>query len=110
MLQPENCIATYEPHAYCVVFSTTDRKSIQMAEEVLQTLWRSDHVSARAVILVGNKVDLVRCRLVSNEGTCNYCPLIKAHNPLQMHIAQKKIYPDQSTSLKSEKTLIHSFS
>lgn len=66
-MTPENCIATYEPHAYCVVFSTTDRKSIQMAEEVLQTLWRSDHVSARAVILVGNKVDLVRCRLVSNE-------------------------------------------
>ncbi|XP_051166119.1 rhoGEF domain-containing protein gxcI-like isoform X2 [Leptopilina boulardi] len=66
-MTPENCIATYEPHAYCVVYSTTDRSSIQMAEGVLQTLWRSDHVSARAVILVGNKIDLVRCRLVSTE-------------------------------------------
>ncbi|KAK2576912.1 hypothetical protein KPH14_005533 [Odynerus spinipes] len=66
-MTPENCIATYEPHAYCVVYSTTDRASVRLAEEVLQTLWRSDHVSARAVILVGNKVDLVRSRLVSTE-------------------------------------------
>lgn len=41
---------------------------MRIAEEVLQSLWRSDHVSARAVILVGNKVDLVRSRLVSTEG------------------------------------------
>ncbi|XP_032678904.1 uncharacterized protein LOC116847715 isoform X2 [Odontomachus brunneus] len=66
-MTPENCIATYEPHAYCVVYSTTDRASVRVAEEVLQSLWRSDHVSARAVILVGNKIDLVRSRLVSTE-------------------------------------------
>ncbi|KAL6427496.1 hypothetical protein ACFW04_008773 [Cataglyphis niger] len=66
-MTPENCIATYEPHAYCVVYSTTDRASVRVAEEVLQSLWRSDHMSARAVILVGNKVDLVRSRLVSTE-------------------------------------------
>ncbi|KAG5307684.1 RAD protein, partial [Acromyrmex insinuator] len=66
-ITPENCISTYEPHAYCVVYSTTDRTSVRVAEEVLQSLWRSDHVSARAVILVGNKVDLVRSRLVSTE-------------------------------------------
>ncbi|XP_033322933.1 uncharacterized protein LOC117218550 isoform X1 [Megalopta genalis] len=64
-MTPETCIATYEPHAYCVVYSTTDRASVRVAEAVLQTLWRSDHVSARAVILVGNKVDLERSRLVS---------------------------------------------
>ncbi|XP_026823763.1 uncharacterized protein LOC105276785 isoform X2 [Ooceraea biroi] len=66
-ITPENCISTYEPHAYCVVYSTTDRTSVRVAEEVLQSLWRSDHVSARAVILVGNKVDLARSRLVSTE-------------------------------------------
>ncbi|XP_076750930.1 uncharacterized protein LOC143423455 [Xylocopa sonorina] len=66
-MTPEACITTYEPHAYCVVYSTTDRASVRVAEEVLQTLWRSDYVSARAVILVGNKVDLVRSRLVSTE-------------------------------------------
>ncbi|XP_031789421.1 probable serine/threonine-protein kinase nek3 isoform X3 [Nasonia vitripennis] len=66
-MTPENCIATYEPHGYCVVYSTTDRSSVRVAEEVLQNLWRSDHIPARAVILVGNKVDLVRSRLVSTE-------------------------------------------
>ncbi|XP_076280448.1 uncharacterized protein LOC143209094 isoform X3 [Lasioglossum baleicum] len=67
-MTPETCIASYEPHAYCVVYSTTDRTSVRVAEAVLQTLWRSDHVSARAVILVGNKVDLERSRLVSTAG------------------------------------------
>ncbi|XP_033210869.1 serine-rich adhesin for platelets-like isoform X2 [Belonocnema kinseyi] len=81
-MTPENCIATYEPHAYCVVYSTTDRSSVRVAEEVLQTLWRSDHVSARAVILVGNKVDLARSRLVSTEEgksmACSYdCKFIE---------------------------------
>ncbi|XP_023246816.1 uncharacterized protein LOC106639394 [Copidosoma floridanum] len=66
-MAPENCIATYEPHGYCVVYSTADRSSARVAEEVLQSLWRSDHMSARAVILVGNKVDLVRCRFVTTE-------------------------------------------
>ncbi|XP_008556531.1 uncharacterized protein LOC103577599 isoform X1 [Microplitis demolitor] len=66
-MTPENCIATYEPQAYCVVYSTTDEESLKVAEQVLQILWRSDLVSARAVILVGNKVDLVRSRSVATE-------------------------------------------
>ncbi|XP_026668378.1 uncharacterized protein LOC108623746 [Ceratina calcarata] len=66
-MTPEACIAAHEPHAYCVVYSTTDRSSVRVAEEILQTLWRSDYMSARAVILVGNKADLVRCRMVSTE-------------------------------------------
>ncbi|KAI4504432.1 hypothetical protein M0802_000903 [Mischocyttarus mexicanus] len=63
-ITPENSIATYEPHAYCVVYSTTDRSSARIAEEILQELWRGDHVSTKAVILVGNKIDLVRSRVV----------------------------------------------
>ncbi|XP_048506407.1 uncharacterized protein LOC105694056 [Athalia rosae] len=66
-MTPEECIATYDPHAYCVVYSTIDSSSVEVAEKVLQTLWRSDHVSSKAVILVGNKVDLVRGTLVSAE-------------------------------------------
>ncbi|KAF7988505.1 hypothetical protein HCN44_001078 [Aphidius gifuensis] len=66
-MTPEKCIATYEPHAYCIVYSTTDRSSMRIAEDVLQALWCSDLVSARAVILVGNKVDLVRSRDVATE-------------------------------------------
>lgn len=66
-MTPEKCIAMYEPHAYCIVYSTTDRSSMRIAEDVLQALWCSDLVSARAVILVGNKVDLVRSRDVATE-------------------------------------------
>jgi hypothetical protein len=66
--QPENCISSYEPHAYCVVYSTVDRASLRCAEETLQFLWKSDTVSSKAVILVGNKTDLVRSRTVTTEG------------------------------------------
>ncbi|XP_024937752.1 uncharacterized protein LOC107264809 isoform X2 [Cephus cinctus] len=66
-MTPENFIASYEPHGYCVVYSTTDETSVTVAEIALKTLWNSDYVSTRAVILVGNKVDLVRSRSVSIE-------------------------------------------
>jgi hypothetical protein len=66
--QPENCISSYEPHAYCVVYSTVDRASLRCAEETLQCLWKSDTVSSKAVILVANKTDLVRSRTVTTEG------------------------------------------
>ena len=51
-----------------MVYSTTDRSSVKIAEDALQILWRSDHIPARAVILVGNKVDLARSRAVPTEG------------------------------------------
>ncbi|XP_023703119.2 mucin-5AC isoform X2 [Cryptotermes secundus] len=66
-MSPENCISSYEPHAYCVVYSTVDRASLRCAEETLQFLWKSDTVSSKAVILVGNKTDLVRSRTVTTE-------------------------------------------
>ncbi|XP_021921879.1 mucin-5AC-like isoform X2 [Zootermopsis nevadensis] len=66
-MSPENCISSYEPHAYCVVYSTVDRASLRCAEEILQCLWKNDTVSSKAVILVGNKTDLVRSRTVPTE-------------------------------------------
>jgi tRNA U34 5-carboxymethylaminomethyl modifying GTPase MnmE/TrmE len=45
-----------------------DRASLRCAEETLQFLWKSDTVSSKAVILVGNKTDLVRSRTVTTEG------------------------------------------
>jgi len=74
-LQPENCISSYEPHAYCVVYSTVDRASLRCAEETLQCLWKSDTVSSKAVILVGNKTDLVRSRTVTTEGKAQNKPM-----------------------------------
>lgn len=68
VFQPENCITTYEPQAYIVVYSVVDRSSLQIAEETLQSLWKTDSIASKAVILVGNKTDLVRSRTVTTEG------------------------------------------
>ncbi|KAF5282519.1 hypothetical protein FQA39_LY04926 [Lamprigera yunnana] len=67
-LSPESCIKKYsDPHAYCVVYSSADRSSLGCAESILQNLWTSDNISTKAVILVANKADLVRSRVVPTE-------------------------------------------
>ncbi|XP_026467225.1 GTP-binding protein GEM-like isoform X1 [Ctenocephalides felis] len=66
-MSPENCLTSYEVHAYCVVYSTSDRESFLVAEESLQALWTAGSMASRAVILVANKADLARCRVVSTE-------------------------------------------
>lgn len=72
IFQPESCISKYsDPHAYCVVYSSADRSSLACAERILQNLWTSDNISTRAVILVANKADLVRSRVVPTEGKSN---------------------------------------
>lgn len=55
-----------EPHAYCVVYSTSDRGSLRTAEGWLRSL--RNKKPSRARILVGNKVDLVRSRAITTEG------------------------------------------
>jgi len=50
-----------------VVYSITDRQSFDIAVEVLKQL--RDEVGAnKAIILVGNKTDLVRKRTISADG------------------------------------------
>lgn len=67
-LSPDSCIGKYQdPHAFCVVFSSSDRNSLEIAESILQTLWALDTISTKAVILVANKADLVRSRTISTE-------------------------------------------
>ncbi|CAO1373432.1 unnamed protein product [Diamesa serratosioi] len=66
-MTPENCISSYDPQGYCVIYSSSDRSSFHVAERILQTLWMSEHISQKAVILVGNKADLVRSRTVTCE-------------------------------------------
>ncbi|CAH2001098.1 unnamed protein product [Acanthoscelides obtectus] len=67
-LSPDSCIRKYtDPHAYCVVYSSADRSSLEIAENILQNLWTLDTISTRAVILVANKADLVRSRVVTTE-------------------------------------------
>lgn len=67
-MTPEICVTKYSDlQAYCVVYSSSDRSSLNIAEGILQTLWTSDTVSTKAVILVANKADLVRSRVISTE-------------------------------------------
>lgn len=70
-LQPENCLTSYEPHGYCVIYSSADRASFILAERIIQSLWTSENIAQKAVILVGNKADLARSRCVTTEGKNN---------------------------------------
>jgi Rad/Gem-related GTP binding protein 1 len=51
-----------------VIYSSADRSSFNVAERVLQTLWTSQNIAQKAVILVGNKADLARSRVITSEG------------------------------------------
>lgn len=67
--QPDSLIKKYnDPHAYAVVYSCADRASFECAEKILQDLWTMDTIGTKAVILVSNKADLVRSRVVTTEG------------------------------------------
>lgn len=62
----ENSLNTYEPHGCVIVYSITQRSSFQQAEEIIRYLWRENVCKEKAVILVGNKVDLARSRAISS--------------------------------------------
>ncbi|KAJ6641462.1 GTP-binding protein GEM [Pseudolycoriella hygida] len=66
-MSPENCLSSYNPHGYCVIYSSSDRNSFVIAERIIQALWTSENIAQRAVILVGNKADLARSRVITSE-------------------------------------------
>ncbi|XP_058458456.1 uncharacterized protein LOC131435017 isoform X1 [Malaya genurostris] len=66
-MTPENCMSSYDPHGYCVIYSSADRGSFQIAEQVLQVLWTTENIAQKAVILVANKADLARSRMVTSD-------------------------------------------
>jgi GTPase SAR1 family protein len=51
-----------------VVYSVTDRASIKVAEDILHYLWRQNFTQDKSVIVVGNKADLARARVVPTTG------------------------------------------
>lgn len=53
--------------AYIVVFSVNDRETFEMAVEILFQI-RHELCSEKAVILVANKIDIVRKRVISSDG------------------------------------------
>ncbi|XP_078045545.1 uncharacterized protein LOC144474516 [Augochlora pura] len=87
----ENSLSTYEPHACIVVYSIVSRSSFQMAEEILNYLWREHYTQERSVIVVGNKSDLERCRTISpNEGkqiaASRECKFIETSSGIQHNV------------------------
>ena len=56
------------PDALVIVYSVVDNTSLKVAEDILQYLWRTQSGTDKAVILVGNKSDLVRTRAVPIVG------------------------------------------
>lgn len=90
-LQPENCLTSYEPHGYCVIYSSADRDSFILAERILQSLWTSENIAQRAVILVGNKADLARSRSITSEGMFARWPGL-AYIYLVLHLCDTYTY------------------
>lgn len=64
----ENSLSTYEPHACIVVYSVTSRSTFQTAEEILNYLWKENCTRDKSVIVVGNKADLARARVITQHG------------------------------------------
>nr|XP_034174616.1 uncharacterized protein LOC117601659 [Osmia lignaria] len=87
----ENSLSTYEPHSCIVVYSIVSRASFQVAEEILNYLWRENYTRERSVIVVGNKSDLARSRTIStNEGkqlaTSRECKFIETSSGIQHNV------------------------
>ena len=63
----------YEVHGYIIVYSITDRRSYQKAGDVLTSIrYQAESAStggcSRPIILVANKSDLERSRMIGKEG------------------------------------------
>ncbi|CAK9830308.1 GTP-binding protein REM 1 [Anthophora retusa] len=87
----ENSLSTYKPHACIVVYSIVSRSSFQVAEEILNYLWREHYTQERSVIVVGNKSDLVRSRVITeNEGkqlaASRECKFIETSSGIQHNV------------------------
>lgn len=55
------------PDAYVIVYSVSDRDTLDHAVDTLRDLAKSDE-GLVATILVANKGDMVRCRVIDEEG------------------------------------------
>ena len=69
MCQIENTLTTYDPHALIIVYSIDDLESFHTASDSLAYLNSQNCSDKRAKILVANKIDLQRSRVVSALGT-----------------------------------------
>ena len=64
----ESQLALYSPDAFLVVMAVDDRSTLSQAELVLSKLSSRGLLLSKPVILVANKTDLVRNRVVKQSG------------------------------------------
>lgn len=85
-----------EGHAdgWVVVYSISDRESFKVASTALGKVWSLGHVTHRAVILVGNKTDLERTRVVNTSGERE-----------KVRAAEKERYKDRCISRKIDEQI-----
>ncbi|XP_044746467.1 uncharacterized protein LOC123308014 isoform X2 [Coccinella septempunctata] len=86
----ENSLSTYEPHACVVIYSIVARASFQHAEETLNYLWREGYTHEKSVIVVGNKADLARSRVITANGkalaVARDCKFIETSSGIQHNV------------------------
>ena len=68
LIQVENQVSTYDPTAYMVVYAVDEEESLEQAVHILHFLREAGITQSNAVILVANKADLVRSRMISSGG------------------------------------------
>ena len=83
------CLSQYS--SVLVVFSVTDPISLVRASHILSNLSSEGDLTSKAVILVGNKTDLVRTRVVtSTEGRAlaisHDCKYVEVSAALDHHV------------------------
>ena len=65
----DDLIEMYNPiSCYLVVLAVDDVTSLEESVSILDYLVEEGHIKTTAVILVANKIDLVRNRIVSDQG------------------------------------------
>lgn len=64
------------PDGFLLVFSVVDRASFQRVESELRKLQEMDLIRTKAVVIVGNKIDLARSRSVSAQGNNKLMPIL----------------------------------
>ena len=65
-------MSTYDPTAYMVVYAVDEEESLEQAVHILHFLRDAGISQTNAVILVANKADLVRSRVISSGGSISY--------------------------------------
>ncbi|XP_076358350.1 GTP-binding protein REM 1-like [Tachypleus tridentatus] len=81
----------FNADAYVVVYSVTNRASFHKARTILNQIKSLEDVDRKAVILVGNKTDLARLRMVSTEAgrslaTYQQCKFIETSAGINHHV------------------------